>query len=173
MTIKRQVQWQGPDAENGIESYWYFTLPKYDSIRTIEISQDVADALAREKIRQAEAREKYKELYIHQYKDEDEHLNTDGIGEEMDLVMRRESGKFADPHNMQHVSKVARNELGMKKFDYHSLRHTHATILAEKGVSPKYVQKRLGHNNIQVTMQIYQHLTEKMSEEGAALLDTF
>lgn len=173
MTIKQQVQWRGPDAENGIESYWYFTLPKYDSIRTIEISQDVADALAREKIRQAEAREKYKELYIHQYKDEDEHLNTDGIGEEVDLVMRRESGKFADPHNMQHVSKVARNELGMKKFDYHSLRHTHATILAEKGASPKYVQKRLGHKNIQVTMQIYQHLTEKMSEEGAALLDTF
>lgn len=87
--------------------------------------------------------------------------------------MRRESGKFADPHNMQHVSKVARNELGMKKFDYHSLRHTHATILAEKGASPKYVQNRLGHKNIQVTMQIYQHLTEKMSEEGAALLDTF
>ena len=117
--------------------------------------------------------ETIKDLYLHQYKDENDHLNTDGIGEEVDLVMRRESGKFVDPHNMQYVSKVARNELGMKKFDYHSLRHTHATILAEKGASPKYVQKRLGHKNIQVTMQIYQHLTEKMSEEGSALLDTF
>ena len=55
--------------------------------------------------------------------------------------------------------------------DYHSLRHTHATMLAEKGASPKYVQYRLGHKNIQVTMQIYQHLTDKMSEEGARLLD--
>ena len=55
---------------------------------------------------------------------------------------------------------------------YHSLRHTHATMLAELGASPKYVQHRLGHKNIQVTMNIYQHLTDKMSEEGARLLDT-
>ena len=72
---------------------------------------------------------------------------------------------------MQHVSHIARHELGISKFDYHSLRHTHATMLAEKGASPKYVQYRLGHKNIQVTMQIYQHLTDKMSEEGARLLD--
>ena len=45
------------------------------------------------------------------------------------------------------------------------------TMLAEKGASPKYVQYRLGHKNIQVTMQIYQHLTDKMSEEGDRLLD--
>ena len=44
-------------------------------------------------------------------------------------------------------------------------------MLAEKGASPKYVQYRLGHKNIQVTMQIYQHLTVKMSEEGDRLLD--
>ena len=74
---------------------------------------------------------------------------------------------------MQYVSQVAMKELGMEKFDYHSLRHTHATMLAEKGASPKYVQHRLGHKNVQVTMQIYQHLTEKMSEDGARLLDTF
>jgi len=30
------------------------------------------------------------------------------------------------------------------KFAYHSLRHTHATMLAERGASPKYVQHRLG-----------------------------
>ena len=41
---------------------------------------------------------------------------------------------------MQHVSHIARTELGFDKFDYHSLRHTHATMLAEKGASPKYVQ---------------------------------
>ena len=43
-------------------------------------------------------------------------------------------------------------------------------MLAERGASPKYVQHRLGHKNIQVTMQIYQHLTDKMSAEGAKLL---
>ena len=46
-------------------------------------------------------------------------------------------------------------------------------MLAEKGASPKYVQYRLGHKNIQVTMQIYQHLTNKMSAENAQLLELF
>ena len=74
---------------------------------------------------------------------------------------------------MQYVSQVAMKELGMEKFDYNSIRNTHAKMLAEKGASPKYVKHRLGHKNVQVTMQIYQHLTEKMSEDGARLLDTF
>lgn len=85
--------------------------------------------------------------------------------------MVRPDGSYINSRNMQHVSHIARHELGIPKFDYHSLRHTHATMLAEKGASPKYVQYRLGHKNIQVTMQIYQHLTDKMSEEGARLLD--
>ena len=79
---------------------------------------------------------------------------------------------YINSRNMQYVSWVATRELGFEKFDYHSLRHTHATMLAELGASPKYVQHRLGHKNIQVTMNIYQHLTDKMSEEGAKLLDT-
>lgn len=50
------------------------------------------------------------------------------------------------------------------EFDYHSLRHTHATMLAEADAPPKYVQERLGHKGIDVTMKIYQHLTKRMSE---------
>ena len=76
-------------------------------------------------------------------------------------------------HCPKYITAIARTELGFDKFDYHSLRHTHATMLAEKGASPKYVQYRLGHKNIQVTMQIYQHLTNKMSTENAQLLELF
>ena len=88
------------------------------------------------------------------------------------LVMVRPDGSYINSRNMQYVSWVATRELGFEKFDYHSLRHTHATMLAERGSSPKYVQHRLGHKNIQVTMNIYLHLTDKISEEGAKLLDT-
>ena len=99
-------------------------------------------------------------------------LNTDGVGEEVHFIMVRPDGSYINSRTMQHVSRVATRELGFEKFDYHSLRHTHATMLAERGASPKYVQHRLGHKNIQVTMNIYQHLADKMSEEGARLLDT-
>ncbi len=129
--------------------------------------------LEREKARQEQAKTLYAELYTQYYRDEKGILNTIGNGQKVDFVMVREDGTYISSHTMQHVSWVATHKLGFSKFDYHSLRHTHATILAEKGASPKYVQHRLGHKNIQVTMQIYQHLTEKMSEEGAQLLETF
>ena len=173
LTVQQQILWHERDKTSGTEGYWYFSAPKYDSVRTIELSQDVLDALKREKERQEKARSLYGELYVRQFRDEKDKLNANGNGIEVQLVMVRLNGSYIISRNMQYVSWVATHELGFQKFDYHSLRHTHATILAEKGASPKYVQRRLGHKNIQVTMQIYQHLTEKMSEEGAKLLDTF
>ena len=172
LTVRQQILWQEKDKIAGRDAYWYFTMPKYESIRTIELSQDVVDALEHEKVRQTQNRAICDDLYIRWFRDDVGHLNCNGNGEEIHLVMVRPDGSYINSRNMQHVSHIARHELGIPKFDYHSLRHTHATMLAERGASPKYVQHRLGHKNIQVTMQIYQHLTDKMSEEGAKLLDT-
>lgn len=173
LSIRRQIQWQDKDTVTGQSGYWYFTAPKYDSVRTIELSQDVISALQREKQCQFDSQALCEDLYVHQFCDEDGRLNTEGRGREIHLVMVRPGGIYINSRNMQHVSHIARTELGFDKFDYHSLRHTHATMLAEKGASPKYVQYRLGHKNIQVTMQIYQHLTNKMSTENAQLLELF
>ena len=173
LTVSKQILWYEKDKDTGAAGYWYFSAPKYNSYRTIEISSDVADVLNQEKTRQEKASSLYDELYTHYYRDQSNRLNTIGDGPEVKLVMVRMDGSYIISRNMQYVSQVATRELGFDKFDFHSLRHTHATILAEKGASPKYVQHRLGHKNVQVTMQIYQHLTEKMSEVGASLLDTF
>ena len=71
---------------------------------------------------------------------------------------------------MQHTSMIIHTKLGFEDFDFHSLRHTHATNLAENGANPKYVQARLGHKNIQVTMQIYQHTSDTIIEQGDCIL---
>jgi integrase/recombinase XerD len=42
----------------------------------------------------------------------------------------------------------------------HMLRHTHATELLRDKWDLAYIQKRLGHKNIQTTMNTYTHLTE-------------
>lgn len=171
ITIDKQVQWCERDRKTGQRGHWYFTTPKYNSIRTIGIPSDLAHLLQRERFRQLQASTDYGSLYINNYIDGQNILNTEGRGRKLDLVMVRMDGSYIISRNMQHVSQVARNELGMDQFDYHSLRHTHATMLAESGASPKYVQHRLGHKNIQVTMQIYQHLTQQMEEIGDQLLD--
>lgn len=171
ITIDKQVQWCERDRKTGTPGHWYFTLPKYDSVRTISIPFDLADLMRRERQRQLQAAEAYGFLYIRNYLDEENILNTEGRGRLLDLVMIRMDGSYIISRNMQYVSQIARRELGMDQFDYHSLRHTHATMLAESGASPKYVQHRLGHKNIQVTMQIYQHLTQQMEQTGDQLLE--
>lgn len=48
-------------------------------------------------------------------------------------------------------------------FNFHSLRHTHATYLIESGVNIKALQERLGHANVTVTMNRYVHNTDTAS----------
>lgn len=50
----------------------------------------------------------------------------------------------------------------------HGLRHTHASLLFEAGASIKEVQERLGHTDIQMTMNIYTHVTNTLKEQTAA-----
>lgn len=54
----------------------------------------------------------------------------------------------------------------IRNFHPHSIRHTFATRCAERGVDVKVAQKILGHSNITITMQIYQHVSDsRMTEE--------
>ncbi|WP_090916810.1 tyrosine-type recombinase/integrase [Paenibacillus polysaccharolyticus] len=47
-----------------------------------------------------------------------------------------------------------------KEITIHGLRHTHAVMMLESGASMKEVQKKLGHVSINVTSNIYAHITE-------------
>lgn len=172
LTINRQVQWQGGSKEHG-KGYWYFSEPKYNSFRTIALDSSLIELLEREKQRQERAAEYYADKYIHLFEgDNSRELNTDGKGVEIYPICRRENGEYIQSRVMQHTSMIIHTQLGCEDFDYHSLRHTHATNLAEAGANPKYVQARLGHKNIQVTMQIYQHTSDTIIEQGNNILQS-
>ncbi|MCC5894060.1 MAG: site-specific integrase [Alkalibacterium sp.] len=49
----------------------------------------------------------------------------------------------------------------------HGFRHTHASILIEAGTEMKEIQERLGHASINITADVYGHLTEKARENSA------
>jgi integrase len=40
----------------------------------------------------------------------------------------------------------------------HDLRHSHATMLFQSDVSPLLVSKRIGHRDIQTTLNTYTHI---------------
>lgn len=171
IAIDKQIQWQERDKQTGEKGYWYFTAPKYLSSRTIRMPNDLAELLKREFERQQAAMNLYGNLYTHNYVDERQRLNQDAHGTQVNLVMVRLDGTYIISRNMHYVSHIVSHELGIEKFDFHSLRHTHATMLAEIGATPKYVQHRLGHKNIQVTMQVYQHLTPLIEDKNVELLN--
>ena len=137
LTINRQVQWQGGSKEHG-KGYWYFSEPKYNSFRTISLDNSLMELLKREKQRQERAAEYYADNYTHLYEaDNSRALNTDNRGVEIYPICRRENGEYIQSRVMQHTSMIIHTQLGCEDFDFHSLRHTHATNLAEAGANPK------------------------------------
>ena len=54
----------------------------------------------------------------------------------------------------------------------HDLRHSHASLLIDMGCSPLLVKERLGHENIETTLQIYSHLYPAKQEEITARLES-
>ena len=53
----------------------------------------------------------------------------------------------------------------LPNFHPHSIRHSFATRCAEKGVDVKVAYKLLGHSSITITMEIYQHVTDRLKSD--------
>lgn len=49
----------------------------------------------------------------------------------------------------------------LKPITPHGLRHTHASLLFSAGVEPKNISDRLGHSTVQITLDLYTHITEE------------
>lgn len=56
---------------------------------------------------------------------------------------------------------------GVKKIRVHDIRHSHASLLIELGFQPLLVSERLGHENIETTLQTYSHLYPNKQQEVA------
>lgn len=56
--------------------------------------------------------------------------------------------------------------LEIKPITSHALRHTHASLLIYNGVDIQYISKRLGHKNIQTTLDTYAHFFEVAYEQA-------
>lgn len=55
----------------------------------------------------------------------------------------------------------------VREIKIHEFRHTHCSLLFESGATVLEVKERLGHANIEITMNIYAHVTKKQEEETA------
>lgn len=118
------------------------------SFRTIAIDDILLQELKRVRKRQSENKLRHGKYYF-----------------DSQFVCTKENGEPVTPNSIKWHSGKVKKELGFD-FNFHSLRHTHATMLLEDGVKPKIVQERLGHSRISTTMDKYVHVTKKMRTEA-------
>lgn len=165
LSVNRQIQ-----MDEKIKQ-WQFTPPKYESYRTIKIDDQLIDLLKRTKEKKDKCRIFYEEHYVETYMDKTKHLNENGVGEKIDLIMRYDNGEYIQSRVTQHMSRIIHYQLNMPEFDFHSLRHSHATMLKEEKVDPVTIQRRLGHKTIKVTLETYTHVTENMQNSAIDVLN--
>ena len=82
--------------------------------------------------------------------------------------------KYGDPLSPWYTSKYLHDscvKAGIEPRGIHILRHTHATLLLEKGVYPNIVQARLGHSAVSVTLGTYGHVLPWMQEVVIEILE--
>lgn len=93
-------------------------------------------------------------------------INTLLFGENSSLI-------FANSNNRPMLRYYMNRQL--KKVDprltTHLLRHTHISLLSEKGLPLKYIMARVGHTKPETTLKIYTHVTENIKREGAKALN--
>lgn len=134
-----------------------FSSPKSESsIRKIKLGGSLIKELDRWKVYQ----NKFKMAFRNQF-------------EENDLIFTTNTGKPIFPRSLTSDFNKGIKNANVTKIRFHDLRHTHATMCLEAGMSIKDVQVRLGHTSIKTTGDVYAHVTESMKEKSVDLFEKY
>jgi integrase len=161
------LKWTDLDEDNGYlkversliydeEGYRFSTPKTASSIRSIKIGESLIKELKQWKAHQ----NKMKMALRSTYKDEG-------------LIFTTQTGKPLFPRSLTTEFNKAIKAADVTKIRFHDLRHTHATICLEAGMSLKEVQERLGHSSIKTTGDVYAHVTNAMKEKSIDLYEKY
>jgi integrase len=121
----------------------------YNSKRIITISQSLAN-----------------DLHFHKkYQNQNKLALKDAYHYDLNLVLCRNDGNYMPKSSLANAFARILKRAGLPSLPIHSTRHTHAVLLLEAGADLKYVQERLGHGSIQITSDVYSHISKKIEAD--------
>ena len=77
------------------------------------------------------------------------------------FIFTNQRAEWVHIHNFIRYFKRFIADHKLKQITPHGLRHTHASLLFSAGVEPKNISDRLGHSTVQITLDLYTHITEE------------
>jgi len=87
------------------------------------------------------------------------------------FLLAHEDGKPYNPTSIQRWWERFIKRHDLEYINIHALRHTSATLLINEGVHAKTISERLGHADIQITMNTYGHALQQADEIATDKLD--
>ena len=81
------------------------------------------------------------------------------------LIFESENGGVLSPSKPRKWLLQIIKDSDLKQITIHGFRHTHASLIFESGMTLKQAQHRLGHSDLQTTMNIYTHITQKAIDD--------
>ncbi|MGG3802022.1 tyrosine-type recombinase/integrase [Metabacillus fastidiosus] len=126
------------------------------SIRTIGIDDTLVEELKKYKTWQKKNRMKYGANY-----------------QDSNFMIVCPNGTEMGTFGVNRVMESILRKTNLHRISPHGLRHTHAIMLLESGVDIKTVSERLGHTTINMTADVYLHITKKHEEESVLKLERY
>ncbi|WP_313891163.1 tyrosine-type recombinase/integrase [Psychrobacillus sp.] len=153
ITIENSLNFQPEEDEEILGD-----TKNFNSKRTIEIRKSLLNELHTHLKYQNERKLALEDLYNH----------------ELNLVLCRDDGSPLPKSTLYNAFKDCLEKIGHPtSLPIHSTRHTHAVLLLEAGADMKFVQERLGHGSMQITSDVYAHVSKKMTARSIEKFDQY
>ena len=144
---------------NNMREYELLTPKTKGSIRTIDLDTAVIELL---KVRIDLNHTKRKIML-----DSKSEYNDEGF------IFCRDNGYPYIQKNFNiRMQRILRKTSIAKPLTPHCFRHTHISLLVEAGVDINTIMRRVGHDDMETTMKIYTHITDKMKKDAAEKIKT-
>ena len=163
LRVDKQLQYQ--------DHLWCLVPPKsFRGYRVLSMPQALASYLQAELAAQKQRKRTYGKAYrkssvlLRLTPRQDEPCLVD------DFICVKRNGEFLTPASAKQITLAARS-IGLTHYRFHHLRHTHASMLANRNVSAVLLTERLGHEKIGTAWTFYSHANQQARDGMRQALD--